>query len=287
MASGPPSKPKYEETRIDLGDDLLEATRALEISPSSEPVESPRERVDVSPDKVSDDELRSAQILMGEGLWEQAKDALHRSIRHNPSNRVARKLLGQIQQRELEALLARPGITEPSNVAPEDVAEIIKQLDSDWSLGLDDLDVKSSSLLASGEVQRELARSIGRQASTMALRDRADLAVGFLQMEMPDVAVSLLEPAGGLSGGFLAVYCWALIRSGRAFECISVLELRLREEDLSAEVRTEWEYLLACARERLGEDALACELFRLLGNYRDSAGRYRRLKAALSARGRG
>jgi hypothetical protein len=123
--------------------------------------------------------------------------------------------------------------------------------------------------------------------AALSIRDRADLAIGFLQMEMPEVAVSLLEPGAGLSGSYLAVYCAALLRSDRAFECASQLEARLRDEELKGDVRRELEYLLARARERLGEDVLACELFRLLSEYRDSAMRYRKLHDLLARKGRG
>jgi hypothetical protein len=286
MASSPPTKPKNDETRVDLGDDLLEATRVLDPSPASGALPRARIHEEISPEKASDDELQSAQILIGEGLWDQAKDALHRSIRHNPSNRVARRLLDQIQQRELETLLARPGVAQPTEVVDEDVAEVVKRLDKDWGLGLEDLDVKSSSLLTSDELRRELATSVSRHIAGLSIRDRADLAVGFLQMEMPEVAVSLLEPGTGLSGGYLAVYCTSLLRADRAFECASHLEVRLRDEELKGDVRRELEYLLARARERLGENELACELFRLLADYRDSATRYRKLQVYLSQKGR-
>ena len=113
----------------------------------------------------------------------------------------------------------------------------------------------------------------------MTVRERADLAVGFVQMELPSIAVSLLEPASALSGGFLALYCWALLQSHRALDCATLLEQRLRDEEVQGDVRRELEYLLARAREALGEAELSSELYRLLGDYRDSEARHSRLRS--------
>lgn len=278
MSPRSPSIPGNDGTRVDLGEDLLEATRELEVEASASG-EAAEPAADLPPDLQSDEELQSAQILMGEGLRDEAKAALRRSLRLHPANILARRMLEEIQQKEFAELLARPPSVAPPGAVDEDIATIIQSLDDDFALGLDEERASGGSLLASSESHAELASSVAAQSAAMTLRERADLAVGFLQMEMPAIAVSLLEPASTLAGGFLAVYCWALLQARRALDCASVLEQRLRDEGIEGDVRRELEYLLSRAREELGDVDPAIELYRLLGDYRDSVARLSRLRS--------
>ncbi|NDD92136.1 hypothetical protein EBZ37_08635 [bacterium] len=276
MDSSRPSKPNTEETRVDLGDDLLESTRTS-VSDTQQSLTVPVRNV--HPEQASNEELESARILMSEGLWDEAKEALHRSLRHHSENRLARKLLEEVHARELQELLDRPHRAEPSGIVEEDVAGVLKKLEEDWHLGLDVGESSRLSLVASQEAHQELARCVSEQALTMSAREKADLAIGFLQMELPEIALSLLQ-SGSLHGGVTsALYCWALLQAGKAFECVSLLDVKLRDQNLSPEVRVEMEYLLARARENLGERRLALELYGALGEYRDSSSRKIRLQS--------
>ena len=130
----------------------------------------------------------------------------------------------------------------------------------------------------------ELASAVSRQASDLSLQERVDLAIGFLQMEMAEISVSILEPESALPSVYLGIYCWGLLQARRAFDCISVIGSRLRDQEIQGEVRRELEYLLACAREQMGEIHLARELFALLGDYRDALDRVRKLNLKLGLR---
>lgn len=266
MDSFPSSRGSDGETRVDLGEDLLEPTRVVEPSKSGS----------------SEDELQSARILMGEGLWDQAKQALHQALRYNPENKTAKMLLEEIQQRELETLLARPSPAATPETSEEDIELILKKLDDDWNLGLLEDVSPRLTLVSTDEARRELVAAVERQAVGMTPRDRTDLAVAFLQMDMPEPAVSLLAPLASRMDAGAALYCRALLQAERAFDCAELLESRLRSEDVSGDLRTEMEYLLARARERLGEQKAALELYSALGGYRDSQHRKERL---LRARG--
>lgn len=204
MDSSPPSKPNTDETRVDLGDDLLESTRTS-FSDTRQSLTVPVKHA--NPEKASDEELESARILMSEGLWDEAKEALHRSLRHHSENRLAKKLLEEVHARELQELLNRPHRAEPSGVVEEDIADVLKKLEEDWRLGLDTGEANGLSLLATHEAHRELARCASEQAATLSVRERADLAIGFLQMELPEIALSLLQPASLHGGVSTALYC--------------------------------------------------------------------------------
>ncbi|MBU6374444.1 MAG: hypothetical protein KGQ59_00455 [Bdellovibrionales bacterium] len=277
MDSSPPSKRNPEESQVDLGEDLLLEPTATRISDTKQAILNSEK--ESNPEKASGEEVQSAQILMSEGLWDEAKVALHRALRLQGENLLAKKLLEEIRERELRELLEKPTKLEPTAVVEEDILRVLHKLEEDWRLGLEIGESGRLSLLASNDAQADFIRCVLEQATSLSTRERADLAIGFLQMELPEVAISLLQPGSTQSGVGSALYCWALLQAGKAFECVSVLDVRLRDDSLSADVRREMEYLMARSREALGERRLALELYSALGDYRDSSSRRHRLQS--------
>ncbi|MEN9723708.1 MAG: hypothetical protein RJB38_1694 [Pseudomonadota bacterium] len=274
-----PSDSKFEATRVDLGDDLLDWTRAIDRAelPSAREVPPPSS----SESHQADDEIQSARILMGEGLWDQAKLALHRALVHQPSHPAARALLEEIQERELKKLLEKPA---PKHVAEEDEAErVLQQLERDWQLGIE-ADSGSASAWGPLRDQSALAESVAKQVARSSERERQDLAIGFLQMQLPEVALAILPALTTASAAYETIRCTALLGAGQALQCAVELEARLREEGLRPEERCEMEYLLARAQEQIGEWQSALQLFLLLGDYRDSSRWALRLRRAIGRR---
>lgn len=278
MSSSPPDQknPKAsfleEATRVDLGDDLIAESSA--VVPSNLPPASPRPQVSAR------DDLDSARILIDEGLLDDARKALFRVLRSEPGNRLALSLLEQIRATEVQAILKPEGRAQlaharaqaDSTVAPRDPEAVIAQLESDWHLGLGATDAEL--VLA----RRWVSEGLG---SSSSMQERIDWSVALMQLGLAEVAVEVLEDAGGsrVSPEAMALHAQACLEARRPEEARALAEQALRDPDFPKELRNEMNYLRATAFLRTGRRAEAAAVFGSLGGYRDSRSWASRLAA--------
>ena len=101
--------PSLDETKIDLGEDLVEKTRMLPIlnrpkgSSSESPVDLVQKSIPTTPETI-EDRLQTAKILINEGFLEEAKKQLHQILIAHPGNSFAQRFLEDIQKIELKTI---------------------------------------------------------------------------------------------------------------------------------------------------------------------------------------
>ena len=124
-----------EHTRVDLGEDLLEATKLLNFKQSSA--------------NESQKNLQKAEILLNERLYSDAKQILRKLLRDDASDGQARKLLEVIHQKEIQELLNSGSSgnrlfeeTENDLGAKLIQSRTIEKLDADLRLGISKIDMQ-------------------------------------------------------------------------------------------------------------------------------------------------
>ncbi len=282
-------------TRVDLGDDLLENTRSS-MSVSAPATSSAEESVS--------ELLESAAILESQGLRDDAKRLLRRVLRQDSRNVPARKKLEAILKLELDALLAGSPLQTPTPVPGEvsrlefpvddpagvDSEAVMRALDRDFQLGVfrDGTQGESIefevSVFGDRENREKFEKDLEGKLAGASARDCLDLAIAFLEMDLFSVALHLLERAEHDSEiRYLAapLRADALIRVGRAFEAVLILEPLWLDPEVSRAGKLEYMYLMARAKEQLGRFDQALEWYRRVesvdADYRETAFRVRSL----------
>jgi len=282
---------ELEQTRVDLGDDLIEKTAVLS---HTVPIASPDTTQPITSDNV-EDQLESARILLGEDLAEDAKKLLHRILIFDPHHFAAHELLKEIHEEELKQIFGesgRRGIRKPGTgpeAAAIDSDAVMRKLDEDLGLGV--LSLNQMSIFGDRKSVDKFCQKLERDLASHSPRDRMDVGVAFLEMDLFDVAERqfaavirelsldpspeaqrLLVSATALSG-------LALILGGRPFEAASLLDSVLRNSEIRAEEKTELLYLMGRAHEGMGKPRLASGFYRQVQEidpgYRDVSERAR------------
>lgn len=238
-----PSLPVEESgTQVDLGEDLIEKTAEvprgsppdldLAIDPDLDhevySIEAPDLDASEEPSKAIEfhakiedvpDSLESARILLNEGYLLDAKKVLQQLLVQDASNVRARAFLKEIQETELQSLLAEGGPKLPwenerdlysENLKAEAAIDAaIARLNQDLDLGLDPSVLTSESRRSSGNFGDPLGAVLDgfkdggeiyqyfRQVedrlmkSGASAQDYLDLGVGFLEMGRVTVAALL------------------------------------------------------------------------------------------------
>ena len=274
--SGPPKQNRdLSQTKIDLGDDLLEKTATL-IGEA--------EREVLPPSENASDLLENAKILQGEGLLEEAKKVLRKVLRLEPGHSVAQKRLGEIHEVELKQIFgSEPTQTrvpvKPPGAMPSSY-QLMRDLDRDFSLGIFDSRGEELSpaetIFGSERGMNQFADRLDREHQSSPARDRMDLGIAFLEMGFYLLAfrqfkVASQDESFRVSGTILEAYCQIL--SGRAFQASLQLEALARESELEDAIKCEIFYLLGRAYEALSKSGDAQSWYRqafaLNAGYRD------------------
>ncbi len=262
------------QTRVDLGDDLLEPTRTRTLALEPEIPES-------APEKIS-----SARILMGEGMATDAKKIL-RSILLNENERDywvrAREALDEILKVEMNQLLkpsvaSRPSASETLTVPDAEIREI----EDRW--GALDLS-EAEDVLFSGDAAREqFIAGLEARLQTANIETRLDLVSGLIEMTLYRLAETVIRPlvqdaVYGPAAAELQVRIW--MQTDRQFEATQLLEDFLSRPELAIEHRFEFFYLMGCAYQQMNRAQEARgwfgELLKRSGGYRDVEFRLSRL----------
>lgn len=265
-----------EQTRVDLGEDLLAPPAAAASELEGEYADGDVASAGGGPNQTGpnktgtdqvEDLLSGAEILVNEGLWEDAKRRVRAVLVVERDNLRAWNLLNRIHEQELKQIFAASEVaTEGAAIrveAPMPVPEVdalIARLDRDLGLGLEaDLLPEFMRDEASRKVYAE---RVAADTAGLAPTDRVDLGVSFLEMGLPEVASKLFRlarrdalegtrPDGAFARGAAWLVACAELAAGRGFEAICVIEEALSDSELSAADRPHFLYLMGRAHEML------------------------------------
>ena len=285
-----------DATRIDLGDDLIEKTAILttpgfasaKVPPktlaeavsnqvSLAPAEASRMGVLIDKSGTPEDLLKSAEILFGEGLIDDAKKILHHILISTPGHVGAEQALKRVQEKELQELLhgeSRRSVLGRSQktLEPIDADQLIHQLDVDLELGLEGSIFEILSDPNSPDLLEQFFKKVEKDLSSADLKNWIDLGIGFLEMEMYPLACRLfagaakrIDPVMPQAAEFMvsAVSLEGLcyISMDRPHEAISCIQPVLKDVEIKFEEKTELYYLMGRAYEELGKSEIAREFY--------------------------
>ncbi len=299
--SNPDSKNELKtdstRSRIDLGDDLL-AEPTGEMSARDGDVDATLREPRARPKQSISERFESARIFSNEGIHEEAKHLLHEILIEAPDHLPSRKLLEEIHEVELKQIFgdgtqqwrrSSNDATLMRELDPRriDTDEIVGRLDRDLKLGLQSA---RPSLIAEKSQVDELVSSIEASLAKdggESEQDRVDIAIGFLEMGVFEVATRLLRPLVHSDSidrrvSAAALLALSLISSGQAFEATLVLQPLLQEPELARAQRAELLYLMGRASESMEKPGEALGWYLQANNdvprYRDVTDRIQRLK---------
>lgn len=273
VTDDPKDNPVFEGTRVDLGEDLLEATRVLERPTETPPAEEQADQ--------KDDEFQKGVILMNERLFEDAKKVFRKVLRQDPTHEGAQKCLEEISKIELQDLLAgesgkkRLGnLNASENENPE---QVLEKLEKDLHINVAKAELKPvPDLFADAQALATYRERVMETAIALSPRDRIDVGIAHLEMGLFDVAQAIFETvvryeAHKVVGMYLLGL--ALIHGGKAIEASIRIEPFARDLTLSESQKSDFLYLMGLAFERLHDMKKAREFYRrvhlLNPKYRD------------------
>jgi tetratricopeptide (TPR) repeat protein len=278
-----------KNTRVDLGDDLLE-TRTIpygdrQSDRNTEPNPPPSESSASTAPETTDELLLNAKILISEGLLEDAKKTLRRVLRMEPTSLAARDRLEEIQKIEIKKLLGQdentgggfhrakkkklePGLEDGEMVATALERELGPELGTEERFFTNEADrqafLKNLELLCAGATPQ----------------DRIDLGIGFLEMEFYDVAIQMFRAALAAEPGerrarSLLATTW--VARGNGFEAMVEIEALVADQSAPESERIDYGYLAGRAQELLQHFEMAVRWYRAVlqidPGYRDAEDR--------------
>lgn len=272
-------------TRIDLGDDLIEKTATLsreqlktEETPGATPPTS-------SP--AIEATIQNARILLNEGFSEEAKKILRHLLLRDSRNFEAQKLLEDIHASELKQMFAPGEPTARRSYVHRAVDESLLRVDSDQVLRA--LDQEFDLGIGKGNTEalfKQLEFEVAGVGATS--RDRLDLAISFLEMELYAHAIQLLKSvmrSGEYPEIAVSLLAYCHLMNDEAFEAIEVLQPFINDMDIVEKDKVEFFYLMGRASQALGKKSEALGWYKqaqkIDPNYRDSEDRIKRLSGRL------
>ena len=259
----PDSIPKKREdtrTRIDLGDDLIEKTAFISGHELAKEVPS-------SSSPALEATIQNARILLNEGFSEEAKKILRHLLLQDRNDVEAQKLLEEIHASELKQMFApgersarksfvNPAIDESALRVDSD--QILRALDQEFDLG-----ICPGEKTKSGVVFKQLELEVSGVGATS--RDRLDLAISFLEMDLYAHAAQLLKSvirAGEYPEVAISLLAYCHLMNEEPFETIEVLQPFLNDMDIAERDKVEFYYLMARANQALGKKPEALGWYR-------------------------
>lgn len=240
-----------------------------------------------------DDRLKTAQILRNEGLFEDAKHTLRKLISQFPDDLRARQELEEIQKEELTLIMkevqtgvsrARSRFAPPPKILVEDSDSIIQKLNKDLNLGL---------VVTEKIPHFNISVQNGKPSEKLSIKDRIDLAVGFIQMNLYVLAIDHLrlalnhiDEATDLKDhqtliSVLELLANAYVENDQAFDAILLLESALSDNFIPGNSKLGLMYWMARAHQKSGQKEIATMWFEEVkkrdSEYRDIEYRLRTL----------
>ncbi|HTL12445.1 MAG TPA: hypothetical protein VL588_08165 [Bdellovibrionota bacterium] len=267
-----------EGTRVDLGEDLLAEETAI-LRRVRPPASAPEGvlRGDSEPKAPPpfdpSDAMESAQILLREGLLEEAKKTLRRVLLHDAGNVSARRLLADIHEQELKQIFSEH---QPSRLQRRmgrvrdplqgvDPSAVLRRLDHDLRLGFreeseDGAAVSAKGLFADYKALERFATKLDTDLKDLGPRDRMDVGIAFLEMGIPEVAVRQFEavitmcrkatdPEPGMELSAACLTAGAYLSHGKPYEAMQAVERYLRDTEIGEGDKIHLLYLMGRALE--------------------------------------
>jgi tetratricopeptide (TPR) repeat protein len=275
-----PDTVENTRTQIDLGDDLIEKTAFI-------PGHKLAEEIPVSSSPALEETIQNARILLNEGFSEEAKQILRQLLLRDRNNLDAQKLLEEIHASELKQMFApgeraarksfvNRGIDESALRVDSD--QILRALDQEFDLGMGFGGGRPKSVTVFNKLELEVA-GVGATA-----RDRLDLAISFLEMDLYTHATQLLKSvirSGEYPEIAISLLAYCHLMNEEPYETIEVLQPYLNDMDIVERDKVEFYYLMARANQSLGKKPEALGWYRqttqVEANYRDCEERIKQL----------
>jgi tetratricopeptide (TPR) repeat protein len=272
--------PAESGTRIDLGEDLLESTRAGFPAVPDADGSAPAQEPDANMELPLEEELANGEILFNEQIFGEAKKVLRRVLRRAPGNVKAKDLLLQIQNREIQELLSDNRVSQKlrgeSTTQDPGVNDVIASLEKDLRLNLDKSDAPAVSLFADAPAEAAYMRQVRKAVDGLQPRDAMDMGIAHMEMGLYGPAKEIFEELikydeFKISGMYLL--CTSLIHGGQCVEATIRLEPLVRDLTMPENYKADFLYLMGQAFESLGESLKAREYYRRVSHinprYRD------------------
>src|SRR5690606_32999938 len=132
--------------------------------------------------------------------------------------------------------------------------EVLRKLDEDLGLGLEG-DTALPSLFQTRDSVRRFAEELEGSMKGAGPRDRMDMGIAFLEMDLPEIAVLQFAAAAGdpaLRLGATCLMATAHLASGRPLEAVMVLEPMLTDQEIARAEKLDLIYVMGRAQEALG-----------------------------------
>lgn len=271
----------WTKSEIDLGEDLLEKT-----APGT------RSRILKKSSFDIPEAIRSAQILIGEGLLDEAKKLLREVLRIEPENQLALSEQKKIQKTELDEILQ----LDPSSPRFEEIQseEIVEKLKNDFDLEFSENDFSPEQDLYGSAGVDGFFKKIKERLKDGSNRDFLDLGISFFQMGLLELSMRLFQEVKrkSLSGSeinqneFLeSVYLLSvsLFQRKQYYQVLQELEFIVSDPVLSSEKKIPYFYLMARANESLKKYSRSIadylEIIQIDPQYRDVEERLKKLES--------
>ncbi len=232
-----------DSTRVDLGDDLLQ-TKSVN-RPLAEP--------------GVEELLVNSKIQITEGFFDDAKVTLRLVLRMDPANITARERLEEIQNIEIRRLLGKEEIPRSSFLRSKNKKSKEEKHSAEEILHDLEKEVGASKPIESELFKTPVEMSLflsGLEGLCVGAtpQDRIDLGIGFLSMELFEVAIKQFEVAAKTSGyerkarGLLAT---TYVAQSKFYEALVELESLIADQSIPAEEKIDFGYLAGVSEEGL------------------------------------
>ncbi len=289
-----------KNTRVDLGDDLL-GTRTVPFGERPEnkaaiPSKGASPETPPAPESI-DELLLNSKILVSEGLLEDAKKTLRRVLRMEPTNLAARDRLEEIQKIEIKRLLGQDENVTGGGFLRAKKKKNAPALDDGESVAIAlerELGIQATAeerFFGSDENRAEFVKNLEGLCAGASVQDRVDLGIGFLEMELHEVAIQMFRAALQADPGdrrIRSLLATAWVAKGNGFEAIIEVEALVADQSAPPEEKVDYGYLAGRAQELLQNFELAARWYRAVlqiePGYRDAEDRMRRSVKMMSVK---
>ncbi len=256
------ARPENTNTKIDLGEDLLEQTKLGILQNNHNPQDNR---------STIDEELANAEILINERIYDEAKKIYRKIIRKDPTNLKVKTLLQNIQDIEIQELLntdnrAANRIVPASITREKPTEELISDLEKDLRINLSRGECQIvPDLFPDEATESSYISNLIKSIELGTPQDQIDIGVAQLEMGLHGAAKAVFEELiknkdYATTGMYLLGH--ALINAGEYVEATIRLEPLVRDLTMPEDKKADFLYLMGIAFEQLNEVIKSKEFFR-------------------------
>lgn len=253
-------------TRIDLGEDLLSESEKVQKEVHQE-----------NKDQDPNDALRSANILLSEGLVDEAKTVIREVYRKNPHNKELKIKLDEIQEIEINKIINEQDnekivFKRQKKKRKElklDSDKVMRELDKDLNLGIFREqnkalpDVAELSLFKDKEGMEEFEANLRKALVGSKAKDKLDTAIAFIEMGLYKISINILlsakkqvekkENNKNEMINTVSILAFAYIENGSPYKAIMEIQNLIEDREVEVGEKVELYYLMGKANAELGK----------------------------------